>query len=83
MSRAGSVPNDEGVEGPRQLGERFLRELRDLVDQGEISPADARRVIDDLFEAGQADRPRLKWSVWQDHIEEQQLAVISDLRKSS
>lgn len=61
----------DGIETPAQLGARYLRELRELVDEGEITWRFAQRVIDDLFitEAGQP--PRLRPSVWHAYIAEQ------------
>jgi hypothetical protein len=63
-------PSRESIETPRQLGERYRRELRELVDHGEISESVARRIMDDLFEpvpAGEA--PVLRWSVWSAYVE--------------
>jgi polyhydroxyalkanoate synthesis regulator phasin len=78
------VPNNETIENPRQLGERYVQELRDLVDEGKITAAFAQRVMRDLFETGEPGQFSLKWSVWCSHIEEQQqLAVMSKLRESS
>jgi hypothetical protein len=84
MSPAESTPHNEVIENPRQLGERYLQELRDLVDEGKITAAFAQRVVDDLFDAGEAGQMVLKWSVWCSYIdEEQQLGLISELRKLS
>jgi len=53
------------------LGERYRRELRELVDQGEISAAFARRVMDDLFMTGESGQPpRLRPSVWSAYLAE-------------
>lgn len=73
----------QSIESPNELAERFWRELRELVEQGEIGPAVADRVRDDLFEPVEAgQRPRLKWSVWCSYIEgEHQLSIISELRR--
>jgi hypothetical protein len=61
----------EGVETPWQLGEGYQRELCGLVDQGEISPSFARRVMDDLFIAGESVQPpRLRPSVWSFYVAE-------------
>jgi hypothetical protein len=84
MSSAESMPHNEAIENPRQLGERYLRELRDLVDEGKITAAFAERVVEDLFDAGEAGEMVLKWSVWCSYIdEEQQLGLICELRKLS
>jgi hypothetical protein len=63
------LKNVEGIETPRQLGERYRQELSELVGLGEISPDFARRVMDDLFapaEPGQARQ--LRPSVWRAHV---------------
>ena len=84
MSPAKSFPHNEAIENPRQLGERYLQELRDLVDEGKITAAFAQRVVEDLFDAGEAGQLLLKWSVWCSFIEEhQQLGLISGLRELS
>ena len=58
------------IETPRQLGERYRRELRELVDDGEISESVARRIMDDLFEPAPAgEAPTLRWSVWSAYVE--------------
>ena len=72
------MAGEEAQEGPRQLGERYWRELHELVASGEISKAFARRLIDDLFEPmGEGQPPVLKWSVWSAYVDEQQ--KLSDL----
>jgi hypothetical protein len=59
------------IESPEQLGERYRRELRDLVDLEEISPRAAQRILDDLFETNATDGvPRLRWRVWTAYVEE-------------
>lgn len=63
--------DQHGIETPHELGARYLRELRELVDQGEISPLFAQRIIDDLFTPGEPGQPpRLRWSVWSAYIAE-------------
>jgi hypothetical protein len=60
----------ESIETPRQLGERYRRELRELVDDGEISESVAQRIIDDSFEPAPAgEAPTLRWSVWSAYVE--------------
>jgi glycyl-tRNA synthetase alpha subunit len=82
MSSAESMPHNEAIENPEQLGERYLQELRDLVDERQITAAFAQRVVEDLFDAGEAGQMVLKWSVWCSYIEEQQqLGLISELRE--
>ena len=61
--------DEQPIESPRQLSERYWRELLELVEQGEISPSLARRIKDDMFvpeEPGQP--PILRWSIWQAYI---------------
>ena len=69
---AESMSHNAAIENPQQLGDRYLRELRDLVDEGKITAAFAQRVVDDMFDAGDAGQPLLKWSVWCSYVEEQQ-----------
>lgn len=60
---------DQEIETPGQLAERWSRDLRELVHQGEISASFARRVMDDMFlpdEEGQP--PRLRLSVWRKYV---------------
>jgi hypothetical protein len=65
------VRNEAGIEGPSQLGERYRRELQELVDSGEIGAAAARQILDDLFEPAVRGEPRrLRWWVWKIHVEE-------------
>jgi hypothetical protein len=52
------------------FNERYLQELRDLVDERKITRAFAQRVTADLFEAGQAGQLSLKWWVWCSYIED-------------
>ena len=59
------------IESQQELGERFWRELRELVDLGEVSPAFSERVIEDMFEPAPAGQiPPLRWSVWRAYVEE-------------
>jgi hypothetical protein len=61
--------DQEQIETPGQLAERFSRELRELVEQGEISPSLARRVTEDLFTPGEEGQPpRLRWSAWRTYV---------------
>ena len=84
MSPAESMPHNEVIENPRQLGDRYLQELRDLVDEGKITAAFAQRVVEDLFDAGEAGQLLLKSSVWCSFVEhQQQLGLISGLRELS
>lgn len=49
-----SMPHDEALENPQQLGERYLQELQDLAADGKITAAFAQRIVEDLFDAGEA-----------------------------
>lgn len=67
------MAEDEVIETPAELGNRYLGELQALVDDGEISLSVAQRILDDLFDpAAPGDQPRLKWSVWCAYVEDQQ-----------
>jgi hypothetical protein len=57
------MSHSAAIENPQQLGERYLLELRDLVDEGKITAAFAQWVVEDLFDAGDAGQLLLKWSV--------------------
>lgn len=62
-------------EGPpesrRELSERYLRELEELVADREISPEFAKRVRDDMFqEGGPGEPPRLRLAYWRSHLKE-------------
>jgi hypothetical protein len=70
-SKAAIMPEKQSIESPSELGDRFRRELRELVDLGEISPSVAQRVLDDLFEPdATAGGGALRWSVWLSYVEE-------------
>lgn len=70
MKRGGfELPNIEGVETPGQLGELYLHELEELVEQGEISADFARRVTDDLFEPTEPGQARkIRQSIWRSYV---------------
>jgi hypothetical protein len=81
-----SQSSNENLETPRELGERYRRERRELVDDGEISASVAKRILDDLFEPAAAGEPRtLRWSVWSAYVEESDrnasVACLSTFRK--
>ena len=81
-----SQSSNENLETPRELGERYRRELRELVDDGEISASVAKRILDDLFEPAAAGEPRtLRWSVWSTYVEDADrnasVARLSGLRR--
>lgn len=64
-------PRDPCLETPRQLGERFQRELREMVEAAEITPGLAERILNDLFEPAAPGQPRsLRWSVWSAYVED-------------
>jgi hypothetical protein len=74
---------EQAIESPAELAARLWLELRDLVEQGEISGAFAERVRKDLFEPPEpGKRPALKWSVWSSYVEgEAQLLSIRQMRR--
>ena len=48
-----------------------MRELKDMVDQGEFGAAVAERIREDLFEGHNKDqRPLLRLSVWRTYLKE-------------
>jgi hypothetical protein len=57
------------LETREALAERYWRELLDLVAQGEISPARARRIEVDMFEYPGGVRT-LRLSFWRAHMRE-------------
>jgi len=66
------MAKEQKIETPRALSSRFHRELRELVEEGEISPAFAERVMSDLFEPVQpGEKPPLRSWVWFAFVEEQ------------
>jgi hypothetical protein len=59
------------IETPQALGERYWRDLEELLEQGEISLPIAQRVRDDLFEPAEpGEIPKLRWSVWCRYLQE-------------
>lgn len=67
-ARSGATPS---VESRSELSARYLRELSELIDDRQISAADARTVIDDLFEPEQAGAaPRVRLSVWRAYLKD-------------
>jgi hypothetical protein len=59
------------VETRDELGERYLRELEQLVIEGEISASLARRVRADLFDRAEPGKaPQLRRDVWQAYLDE-------------
>jgi hypothetical protein len=81
-SRLGSPRTAQDVRSRAALGDQFLRELRELRDDGDISAELAARIFDDFFEPVAAgERPQLKLSVWRACAEEDRKArVIAHLR---
>jgi hypothetical protein len=63
------MPREPILETPEALGERYWRDLLELVEQGEISPARARRIGSDMFETSGGLR-RLRLSFWRAHVRE-------------
>ena len=65
FERVALTHQEQPLETPRQLSRRYFHELQELVSQGEISAAIAQRILDDLFEPGDADQPpMIRGSVW-------------------
>lgn len=65
------MSEEQQVETPEALGERYWRELADLVEQGEISSALAKRIRDDMFERGAPGQPpRLRQSYWRIYLKQ-------------
>lgn len=60
----------EPVESRRELSERYLRELQELVDDNDIDLAAAERIRSDLLEPG-PDGDRLKLSTYESYLNEQ------------
>lgn len=69
MFRRRRKATQHDMETPRQLAARYWSELLDLVEEGEISPAFARRVRDDLFVSAEPDQePVLRPHVWRAYV---------------
>lgn len=81
-SRPGAPGAAQEVRSRAALGDQFLRELRELRDDGDISAELAERIFDDFFEPVAAgERPQLKLSVWRACAEEdRKTRVIAHLR---
>lgn len=81
-TRFGRTPLQGAIKDPEALGDQFLRELRDLLDAGEIDAASGRRILDDLLEAADPDRrPKLKISAWLVYAEHQRtLRLLASAR---
>jgi hypothetical protein len=59
------------VESWDDLSARYMGSLRELVDDGHISPSAAQTVIDDLFEPEQPGiARRLRLAVWRADVQE-------------
>ena len=72
------------VESRRELSARYMRELSELVDDRQLSPSDAERVVQDLFEPGEASSaPRVRLAVWRSYVKERTgqvgLKLVGDL----
>ena len=67
--RKGGIPTV--VESRRELSARYMRELSELVDDRQLSPSDAERVVRDLFEPVEASSaPRVRLAVWRSYVKE-------------
>ena len=61
----------EQIETRRELSERFLRELDELVWDGEFSRAVAEQIARDIFEPlTPGRRPLVRAEVWQSYVRE-------------
>jgi polyhydroxyalkanoate synthesis regulator phasin len=59
------------IQTPQALGEEYWRELRELVDHGEISATLAKQITDDMFEqSAPGEPPRLRRSYWRTYLKE-------------
>jgi hypothetical protein len=66
-----SPVDDDLMQSRSELSNRFIRELREMVDDREISVAAARRIADDMFEAEEAGQPRrVRLAVWQSYLKD-------------
>lgn len=77
--RRAAPPGGPQLPGRRALSEAWLGELADLVGSGELGPAAAQAVLDDLFEPAADGEPRLvREAVWHSYLEEQ--AALAEIR---
>ena len=67
------------VESREALSERCWADIRDLVEQGEISPAFANLVSHDMFENAPGTPPMLRERYWRSYLEEA-IGDFSDCR---
>jgi hypothetical protein len=59
----------EPVESRSELSQRYMRELQELVDLGELELDAAERIRTDLFEpTGPGELPRLRLRFWQSYL---------------
>jgi hypothetical protein len=69
LKRTKAIGDGSHIESQRELGERYLRELDELLHQGEISPLLARRIMDDMFIDVEPGKPlSLRWRFWRNHV---------------
>lgn len=62
---------EPAVESRRELSERYMRELSELIDDRQISRSDAERVVQDLFQQGEpGSAPRVRLEVWRSYLAE-------------
>lgn len=74
-----AAQDERAVETREELSERWMDELLELIEQGDISPAIARRIRDDQFEpTADGSPPLLRASVWQAYLAER--AALRRLR---
>jgi hypothetical protein len=69
LKRTKAIGDGPRIESPRELGERYWRELNELVEQGEITHSLARRIMDDMFiDVEPGKPPHLRWRFWRNHV---------------
>lgn len=78
----GLQKKSELVESREVLSGRYMGELRELLDDGEISLSVAQRVIDDMFEPLQPGAPpRVRMEVWQAYVRERPHCGLSPFQE--
>ena len=69
LKRTRAISGGPQIESQRELGERYWRELNELLEQCEISHSLARRIMDDMFiDVEPGKPPRLRWRFWRNHV---------------
>jgi hypothetical protein len=80
--RAGRKHQESDIKSVDALGTQYLRELRDLLDDGEIDSGLAQRILDDLFEEAEPGlQPRLKASIWLAYLDQKRRLAANPGRR--